>query len=156
MVKRLSAMILTTALLAPLMGTEAGAFNGKTGGLNRRLVLLLRQVENHFGRDVTVTSGCRSYGHNRRIGGARESYHLRCQAADIKINGVGKGKVANYVATLAQRGGLGTYCHDDSIHVDLGPRRQWYWGCAGQRKFSQGSFHRSTARIKHLRKKRRN
>jgi hypothetical protein len=154
MVKRFSAMILTATLLVPLLGTEAGAFSGKTGGLNRRLVSILRQVESHFGRDVTVTSGCRSYSHNRRIGGARESYHLRCQAADIKINGVGKGKVANYVATLAQRGGLGTYCHDGSIHVDIGPRRQWYWGCAGQRNFSQGSFHRSTARIKHWKRRR--
>jgi hypothetical protein len=154
MVKRFIAMILTATLLVPLLRTEAGAFSGKTGGLNRRLVSILRQVESHFGRDVTVTSGCRSYSHNRRIGGARESYHLRCQAADIKINGVGKGKVANYVATLAQRGGLGTYCHDGSIHVDIGPRRQWYWGCAGQRNFSQGSFHRSTARIKHWKRRR--
>ena len=27
------------------------------------------------------------------------------------------------------RGGVGTYCHTDSVHVDVGPERDWNWRC---------------------------
>jgi hypothetical protein len=154
MVKRLIS-IFSIPLFFVLATTEGRAFEGKTAGLHPRLTGILHRVEGHFRRPLTVTSGCRSYAHNRRIGGARESFHLRCMAADIKINGISKAQIARYVSGLSARGGIGTYCHDSSIHVDLGPRREWYWGCAGQRRFSQGSFHRSTARTLKLRKKRR-
>jgi uncharacterized protein YcbK (DUF882 family) len=29
------------------------------------------------------------------------------------------------------RGGVGTYCHTTSIHVDIGPERDWNWKCKG-------------------------
>ncbi len=126
------------------------AISGKTGGINPRLISILHRIEGHFHRPLTITSGCRSHKHNRRIGGARESWHLRCLAADVKLPGISKSVVARYAASLPGRGGIGTYCHDDSIHVDLGPRREWYWGCSGQRQFSQGKFHRSS--LRHQRK----
>ena len=59
--------------------------NRGMGGLNGRLVALLHTVQRHYGRKVVVVSGCRSRNHNRKIGGARESYHLRCMAADIVV-----------------------------------------------------------------------
>jgi uncharacterized protein YcbK (DUF882 family) len=128
------AVVVSLAILSVIFsGQSTFAMDGKTGGLHRRLVGLLYQIEHHFGRPVTVTSGCRSYSHNRRIGGARESYHLRCMAADIKVSGVGKGSVARFASGLAGRGGIGTYCRDGSIHIDVGPRRNWYWLCNGRR-----------------------
>jgi uncharacterized protein YcbK (DUF882 family) len=27
------------------------------------------------------------------------------------------------------RGGVGTYCHTNSVHVDVGPERDWNWRC---------------------------
>jgi Peptidase M15 len=114
----------------------ASALDGKTGGLNRRLVGLLRQVERHFGRPVTIVSGCRSHSHNRRIGGARESFHLRCLAADIKVAGVSKSAVAQFANRLPGRGGVGSYCHDVSTHIDVGPRRNWVWTCSGKRIYT--------------------
>lgn len=144
------------ALLVPLlviaMVSPALAISGKVGGLSPRLTTILRRIESHFHRPLTVTSGCRSHAHNRRIGGARESLHLRCLAADIKVANVNKGAVARFAAGLGGRGGIGTYCHDSSIHIDLGPRREWYWGCGGQRSFSQGSVHRTTFRVHHSRR----
>jgi uncharacterized protein YcbK (DUF882 family) len=125
---------------------QVNAYSGKTGGLNPRLAYLLRRIEAHFAHPLKVTSGCRSHAHNRSIGGARESWHLRCMAADVELAGINKVIVAHFASALPGRGGIGTYCHDRSIHVDLGPRREWYWGCSGQRSFSQGGFHRYSVR----------
>jgi uncharacterized protein YcbK (DUF882 family) len=99
------------------------------GGLSPRLVSVLYQVERNFGRRAIVVSGCRSKTHNRRIGGARESYHLRCMAADIIVPGVAKHRLWRYLLRHSGRGGLGTYCRSAFVHVDVGPRREWAWGC---------------------------
>jgi hypothetical protein len=123
--------------LAIALTQHALALSGHVQGLQGRLTSLLHHIEGHYGRPVEVTSGCRSYAHNRRIGGAHESWHLRCAAADIKISGVNKFALASYARGLAGRGGIGTYCRDASIHIDLGPRREWNWGCGGQRHFHQ-------------------
>jgi Peptidase M15 len=148
-----AALIVPFVLVLALMPAQVRS--GKVGGLNPRLIFLLNRIEGHFHRPLTVTSGCRSHAHNRQIGGARESWHLRCMAADVKIDGVSKGAVARFASSLGGRGGIGTYCHDSSVHVDLGPRREWYWGCAGQRQFSQGTIHHTTFRIHRLRHKHR-
>lgn len=94
-----------------------------------RLVNTLRQIESHFGRPVVVTSGYRSKKHNRRVGGARESQHMNCAAADIQVAGVSKWDIAEYVRALPGRGGVGTYCHTKSVHVDVGAKRDWNWRC---------------------------
>jgi uncharacterized protein YcbK (DUF882 family) len=120
-------------------------------GLHPRLVSLLWQIERHFQSSIEVISGCRSRTHNRRIGGARESWHLRCMAADVKVKGVNKRQVARYAASLPGRGGIGTYCHDSNVHIDLGPRREWYWGCKGQRSFNQAGIHRTSFRVRRRR-----
>jgi uncharacterized protein YcbK (DUF882 family) len=125
---------LLAALLSLISPEASQALDGKTGGLNGRLMVMLRQIENHFGRPLTVNSGCRSHTHNRRIGGARRSYHLRCMAADVKVKGVSKWAVLRYAMNHPQRGGVGSYCRDNNIHVDVGPRRAWNWRCGGGRK----------------------
>jgi uncharacterized protein YcbK (DUF882 family) len=135
-VKRYVFLVALATMSVLASGQSASALDGKTGGLNRRLVGLLHQIERHFGRSVTVVSGCRSSAHNRRIGGARESFHLHCLAADIKVSGVSKGIVARYANTLAGRGGVGSYCRDPNTHIDVGPRRNWVWTCAGKRIYT--------------------
>lgn len=102
-------------------------------GLNRKLRGLLMKIENHYGRPVIVNSGCRSIKKNRRVGGARKSYHLRCMAADIKVAGVSKTSLLRFVRRLPGRGGVGTYCRNSIVHVDVGPRREWHQRC-GKRK----------------------
>ena len=98
-------------------------------GLNGRLVALLHTVQHHYGRKVVVVSGCRSGSHNRRVRGARKSYHLRCMAADIVVPGVSKADLAGYLIRLPGRGGFGTYCRSAYLHIDVGPKREWHWGC---------------------------
>ena len=106
----------------------------RASGLNSRLRGLLRRIERHYGRPVTVSSGCRSKARNRRAGGARKSYHLRCMAADIKVAGISKSKLLRYVRGLPGRGGVGTYCRNSIVHIDVGPRRAWHQRCRRRKK----------------------
>ncbi|MCR9134755.1 MAG: D-Ala-D-Ala carboxypeptidase family metallohydrolase [Alphaproteobacteria bacterium] len=94
-----------------------------------KLVRLLKKVKRHYGRDVIVTSGYRSTKRNRRAGGARGSRHTTCEAADIQVPGVTKWQLAKYLRTVRGRGGVGTYCHTKSVHIDIGTKRDWNWRC---------------------------
>lgn len=100
------------------------------GGISPRLKSMLHTLSRRFGATVVVTSGCRSKHHNRRAGGRRGSYHLRCMAADIRISGVLPSRIVRAARTLPGRGGVGTYCHTSVVHIDVGPRREWHHSCA--------------------------
>lgn len=93
------------------------------------LLKVIKAVEGRFGRPATITSGYRDPERNRMVGGAEESMHMSCEAADFQIDGVSKWDIANYIRSLPDRGGVGTYCHTDSIHLDTGRNRDWNWGC---------------------------
>lgn len=93
------------------------------------LVRLLKTIERHYGKPVMVTSGYRSPAHNRRVRGARKSAHMNCAAADIQVAGVSRWELAKFARSLQGRGGVGTYCHTASVHVDVGAERDWNWRC---------------------------
>ncbi len=93
------------------------------------LMNVIKAVETHFGKPVLVTSGYRDPEHNRMVGGAEESMHKTCDAADIKVDGISKWDIASFIRSMPDRGGVGTYCHTDSVHVDTGKNRDWNWGC---------------------------
>ncbi|MCP8893341.1 DUF882 domain-containing protein [Shinella daejeonensis] len=99
--------------------------NVKTGCFKPELLNVLKTVENHYGKPIIVTSGLRGVKRNR----AKQSLHTRCEAADIQIAGVDKWELANYLRSLPGRGGVGTYCHTESVHIDIGPERDWNWNC---------------------------
>ena len=101
---------------------------GKTAGLHPTLAKRLRSMSANFGRTITVTSGCRNRRNNR---GVKNSYHLRCMAADVRISGVATARIVNYWRANGG-GGTGTYgCSPP--HVDIGPTRTWHWPCRGKR-----------------------
>ncbi|WP_032916901.1 YcbK family protein [Mesorhizobium erdmanii] len=97
--------------------------------LKPSLVRVLKTIEGHYGRKMMVTSGYRDPARNRRANGAKNSLHMYCAAADIQVPGVSKWELANYIRTMPGRGGVGTYCHTESVHVDVGPERDWNWRC---------------------------
>ena len=97
--------------------------------LKPSLVRVLKAVERHYGRKMVVTSGYRSPDRNRRARGARNSLHMYCAAADVQVEGVSKWDLAQFVRTMPGRGGVGTYCHTNSVHIDVGPERDWNWRC---------------------------
>ncbi len=106
----------------------------KVGCFPRKLVRLLKRVERKFGRTPIVTSGYRSRRYNRLIRGAKNSMHITCKAADIQVKGVSKWTLARYLRTLPGRGGVGTYCHTASVHIDIGSKRDWNRRCSRKRK----------------------
>ncbi|CAN7511020.1 D-Ala-D-Ala carboxypeptidase family metallohydrolase [Pararhizobium sp. LjRoot238] len=101
----------------------------ETGCFRPELLQVLKVVETHYGRKIMVTSGLRDVKHNIRAGGRRYSLHTTCQAADIQVPGVSKWDLADYLRTIPGRGGVGTYCHTESVHIDTGEARDWNWRC---------------------------
>ncbi|PST21718.1 DUF882 domain-containing protein [Mesorhizobium plurifarium] len=97
----------------------------ETGCFKPELLDILKTVERHYGRKVMVTSGLRAINVNRK----RQSLHTRCEAADIQVAGVSKWDLANFLRSVTGRGGVGTYCHTNSVHIDIGPERDWNWRC---------------------------
>ncbi|MEK1926344.1 MAG: D-Ala-D-Ala carboxypeptidase family metallohydrolase [Rhizobium giardinii] len=116
------------ARLAP-NGLQLQTEKVETGCFRPELLQLLKVVETHYGRKVMVTSGLRDLKHNIRAGGRRYSLHTTCQAADIQVPGVSKWDLAEYLRTIPGRGGVGTYCHTESVHIDTGEIRDWNWRC---------------------------
>ena len=104
------------------------------GCLRPELVSLIRMVENHYKRPAIVTSGFRDPNRNRRAGGVRHSLHTMCAAADIQVQGVSKWQLADFLRSLPGRGGVGTYCHTESVHIDIGTERDWNWRCRRKKR----------------------
>jgi hypothetical protein len=90
---------------------------------------LIRQIEIHFAQRAEIVSGCRTHEHNIEVGGTRYSYHLSCLAADIRIPGVKPEEIRDFALSLPSRGGVGTYCGLDIVHVDAGTKREWHRPC---------------------------
>ncbi len=98
--------------------------------LKPQLVKMLKSIEGHYGQSLVITSGYRSPGHNRQVRGAKNSLHMFCAAADFQVPGVSKWDLAKYLRSMPNRGGVGTYCNTESVHIDVGPDRDWNWRCS--------------------------
>ncbi len=106
----------------------------EVGCFGPELLSVLKRIEAHYRKPVVVTSGYRNPGANRRAGGARHSMHMQCKAADIQIKGVSKWNLAKYLRSVQGRGGVGTYCRTNSVHIDTGPERDWHYPCRRAKK----------------------
>ncbi|MFZ7174786.1 DUF882 domain-containing protein [[Pasteurella] aerogenes] len=79
--------------------------------------------------EIQVISGYRSpvsnaAMHRKSRGVASNSYHMRGQAVDFRIDGVALSKV-KLVAEQLNNGGVGYYPHSNFVHIDTGPVRTW-------------------------------
>ncbi|MBO9657090.1 MAG: YcbK family protein [Agrobacterium tumefaciens] len=118
--------------LASLSGLTRVAPNGlflqtdrvEVGCFKPELVRMIKDVEHHYNSPAIVTSGYRP-----PKGIRQGSKHYTCDAADIQIKGVSKWELATYLRSLPDRGGVGTYCHTESVHMDTGEPRDWNWRC---------------------------
>lgn len=94
----------------------------ETACLKPDLVDVLRRIEGHYHQKVVITSGFRDRGR-------QGSLHRQCAAVDIQLNGVGAADLAAFARSIPGIGGVGTYCHPNMIHVDIGTPRDWKYGC---------------------------
>jgi hypothetical protein len=101
---------------------RSGTVRYDTARIDPRLVRCLQALRDHVGKPVTITSGYRSYLHNRRIYQQRnqkptDSQHSSGRAADVRIQGMSGLAIAK--AALSACGldlGLGvgsTFAHID-------------------------------------------
>lgn len=82
----------------------------------------LQKIRSHFAAPVTITSAYRTPEYNRRVNGAKASYHLQGRAFDIVVKGRTPQEVAQYAQTL---GILGIIQYSGFVHVDS--RTTCYW-----------------------------
>jgi uncharacterized protein YcbK (DUF882 family) len=81
------------------------------------------------GKSITITSGYRSPQHNKKIGGAKDSQHVKGMAADIKVTGMTPKEVALVIEGLIEsgkikQGGIGIY--SSWVHYDIrGIKARW-------------------------------
>ena len=61
---------------------------------------------------------------NRSRSVARNSLHMKGQAADLRMSGRSVGQMAR-AAAACNAGGVGRYSRSNFVHVDCGPIRQW-------------------------------
>lgn len=86
----------------------------------------LQALRDHLGKPITITSGYRSKEHNKKIGGALDSFHVRGMAADIQVAGMKPKEVAEEIEKLIKEGkmmegGIGIY--NSWIHYDFRNKR---------------------------------
>lgn len=60
----------------------------------------------------------------RSRGVARNSYHVKGMAVDIRLRGRSVAQIAGAAASL-EAGGVGRYSRAEFVHVDSGPVRDW-------------------------------
>jgi hypothetical protein len=125
--------------------------------LAKPLRAVLAEVASMFG-PLRVNSTCRSKSHNRKVGGARRSYHLTGNAVDFRISGAVQ-PVLDFLTGKRMVGGLKHYGFG-VFHIDTGPRRTWgnnSWAGAkaGKGKYSKAKYAKAKNKKKRAAKRRR-
>ncbi len=85
------------------------------------LLTALDRLRKNIRRPIRVTSAYRCPIHNRRIGGSKNSQHLKGRAADIHARNMTVNALwaaAEQVGALS-RGGIGVYPRKRFVHVDV-------------------------------------
>jgi uncharacterized protein YcbK (DUF882 family) len=106
-------------------------YSGDEHPMDIRLMDLLYDLQHrvHNDRPVEIISGYRSPKTNMMLasysdGVAKNSYHTKGMAIDIRMPGTSLRQVENAALTM-RRGGVGYYPDSEFVHVDVGPIRRW-------------------------------
>ena len=92
--------------------------------IDEDLIKGLQRVRDHFNKPLNITSGYRCPSHNAAVGGARASYHMKGQAADVYINDVTPLEIAQYAESTGLFNGIGKY--SSFVHLDTRSNK-YFW-----------------------------
>lgn len=87
------------------------------------LLEVLETIRNHFNEPIIINSGYRTPTWNTRVGGAKNSYHVKGMAADIRVKNVSPKEVAKFASEYMKNHG-GVICYTNFVHVDV--REKYY------------------------------
>lgn len=91
----------------------------------KKLSVLAEQLQilrDEIGRPISISSGYRSPAHNAKIKGAKNSYHVKGMAADIKVKGMQPKDVKDVILKLMQEGKIikgGLKAYVTWVHYDF-------------------------------------
>ena len=80
--------------------------------------LMNGELRHQIGRPVYINSGYRTPSHNKKVGGAKYSYHMYGMAADIRAEGIEPKMLYDYLDTMLDGWG-GLELHNTFVHVDV-------------------------------------
>ena len=89
----------------------------------------LQVLRDTLDKPVHIISGYRNPTYNKRVGGAKNSYHMKAMAGDIRVNGMTPKAIRATIEILIaegkmQQGGLGLY--KTFVHYDnRGRKARW-------------------------------
>lgn len=84
----------------------------------------LQQLRAKLGVPLLITSAYRSPEHNKKVGGAQNSYHMKGCAFDIRMENQDPIAFELAAREVGFRG-VGYYPKQNFMHIDLGPERTW-------------------------------
>ena len=87
------------------------------------LLEVLETIRNHFNEPIIINSGYRTPTWNTKVGGAKNSYHMKGMAADIRVKNVSPKEVAKFASEYMKNHG-GVICYTSFVHVDV--REEYY------------------------------
>jgi uncharacterized protein YcbK (DUF882 family) len=95
----------------------------------REVAKNLEVLREYLGKPININSGYRNPAYNAKIGGAKNSFHMKGMAADIHVKGLTPLQIHTAIEHLIaqgkmKQGGLGLY--GTFVHYDTqGVRRRW-------------------------------
>jgi uncharacterized protein YcbK (DUF882 family) len=88
----------------------------------------LQVLRDEIGVSLHINSGYRSPSHNKKIGGAKKSYHVKGMAADIQNSTHTPKQLFDIIERLQAEGKMhngGLKAYATFVHYDIGPKRRW-------------------------------
>lgn len=83
---------------------------------------VLQNIRDHFGNSVIINSAYRTISYNKKVGGAKNSYHTKGKAFDIVVKGKSPKDVAKYAQILGVKGIIQ---YPTFVHVDSRENKYW-------------------------------
>lgn len=107
--------------------------------IDEKLIEYVQKIRDHFKKPVTINSGYRCEKHNKNVGGASGSRHVKGQAADIVVKDVAPAEVAKYAESIGVKGiGLYETATDGYfVHIDTRTTKSFWYG---QKQASRNTF----------------
>ena len=86
------------------------------------IVEKLQKIRSHFNKPITINSAYRNPTHNKKVGGASNSYHVKGRAFDIVVKDVAPNEVAKYAQSIGIKGIIQ---YSWGVHVDSRGTKYW-------------------------------